>query len=143
MSSTMSREKSEAFLAGLHVGILAVAEEGRGPSATPVWYMYVPGGEVRISTQKTSRKLELIKKAGRFTLSVQLAESPYRYVTVEGPLVSLEPTDLERDLRPVAHRYLGEYNGDRYVESIGGDAAADNSILIRMRPERWFSADYG
>jgi len=38
MSYTMSVAEREEFLAGVHVGVLSVAEgEGRAPLAAPVW----------------------------------------------------------------------------------------------------------
>jgi hypothetical protein len=40
----------------------------------------------------------------------------YKYVSVEGAIISIEPADIERDLRPLARRYLGKEMGDRYVE---------------------------
>ena len=39
----MSRDEREAFLADLHVGILAIDEPGRGPMAMPIWYIYKDG----------------------------------------------------------------------------------------------------
>jgi hypothetical protein len=39
----------------------------------------------------------------------------------------------------MAHRYLGRELGDRYLES----EADGESILVRIRPERWLSVDYG
>ena len=143
MSSTMSREGCKRFLAGLHVGVLAIADNGRGPLVTPVWYLYEPGGEVHISTARNSRKSRLLEYAGRLTLCVQDEAPPYKYVTIEGPIVRIEAADLERDVRPLAHRYLGKEGGDQYVKSIGGDSAADDEVLICMRPEHWYSADYG
>jgi hypothetical protein len=47
---------------------------------------------------------------------------------------------VERDLRPLAHRYLGAAEGDRFVEQTRA-GQADN-ILLRLRPERWLTADY-
>ena len=44
MSLNMSRAEREEFLAGLHVGVLAVASAGvAGPLTVPVWYTYEPG----------------------------------------------------------------------------------------------------
>lgn len=142
MSLAMTRSEREAFLAGLHVGILAVAEEGRGPLAVPIWYAYEPGGEVRVVTAADSRKLALLRRAGRFSLCVQTEEPPYLYVSVEGPVVAIEPASLERDERPLAHRYLGPALGDQYVASTGGEQGRAPSVLVRMRPERWNSVDY-
>ena len=41
----------------------------------------------------------------------------------------------------LAHRYLGRELGDRYLaDSSGG---GDESIVVRLRPERWLTVDYG
>ncbi|MQA86065.1 MAG: hypothetical protein GEV03_15905 [Streptosporangiales bacterium] len=42
---------------------------------------------------------------------------------------------------PLARRYLGLEQGDRYVEST--EDATEDMIAIRMRPERWLSVDQG
>jgi len=54
MSNTvMTRAEREAFLAGVHVGVLAIADPARGPLAVPIWYDYAPGGELRFVTGQT------------------------------------------------------------------------------------------
>jgi nitroimidazol reductase NimA-like FMN-containing flavoprotein (pyridoxamine 5'-phosphate oxidase superfamily) len=139
MALTMTKEEREAFLADVHVAVISVTEDGHGPLAVPIWYSYEPGGEVRILTGRKSRKGRLLERAGRFSLCVQTETPPYRYVSVEGPIVAVEAADIERDLRPLAHRYLGPEVGDLYVEDtrdvVGG-------VLARMRPERWLTVDY-
>lgn len=140
MAVTMTRPEREAFLAGVHVGMISIAEDNRGPLTVPVWYAYEPGGELRIATGKNSRKGRLLAHAGRFSLCVQTETPPYRYVSVEGPITAIDSVDAERDLRPLARRYLGAEEGDRFIERTR-EALAD-SILIRMRPERWLTADY-
>ena len=82
----------------------------------PIWYLYEPGDELRVVTARTSRKVQLLQHAGRFSLCVQTETPPYKYVSVEGPVVAIEPADLERDRRPLAHRYYGAQRGDRYIE---------------------------
>jgi PPOX class probable F420-dependent enzyme len=143
MSLTMTTQEREAFLAAVHVGIIAIAEDGRGPLAVPIWYAYEPGGELRIVTGKTSRKGRLLARAGRFSLCVQAEEPPYKYVSVEGPIVSTEAADRERDVRPLARRYLGAEMGDRYIESTRDLPEYADNVVIRMRPERWLTSDYG
>jgi hypothetical protein len=64
---------------------------------------------------------------------------PSRYVSVEGSVIAIQACDFERDQRPIAHRYLGEEKGDQYTDEI---KAAEEVVTIRMRPERWSSADY-
>jgi nitroimidazol reductase NimA-like FMN-containing flavoprotein (pyridoxamine 5'-phosphate oxidase superfamily) len=140
MALTMTRLEREAFLAGVHVGIISIAEEGRGPLTVPIWYAYEPGGELRVITGRNSRKGRLLAHAGRCSICVQTETPPYRYVSVEGPITAIEAVALERDLRPLAHRYLGVEAGDSFVEQTR-EGQAEN-ILIRMRPERWLTADY-
>lgn len=140
MSPAMTREEREQFLADVHVGIISIQEDGRGPLAVPVWYAYEPGGDVVVITGEGSRKAKLLEKAGRFSLCAQTETPPYSYVSVEGPVVSVEPMDVEKHRRPIAHRYLGPELGDRYLEAT---AAQDAELLIfRMRPAHWRTADY-
>jgi nitroimidazol reductase NimA-like FMN-containing flavoprotein (pyridoxamine 5'-phosphate oxidase superfamily) len=137
----MTKQERESFLADLHVGIISVAENGRGPLTVPIWYSYEPGGEVRVVTGGTSRKAQLLRTARRFSLCAQTETQPYKYVSVEGPIIAIEPADLERDRRPLAHRYLGVQAGDRYIERTRAETV--ENVLVRMRPERWLTVDYG
>ncbi len=142
MSLAMTRQEREAFLADLHVGIIGIAEDGHGPLIVPIWYSYDPGGELRVVTARTSRKGRLLRRGGRFSLCAQTETPPYRYVSVEGPIIAIEPADLERDVRPLARRYLGPRVGDRYVERTRRESEHAESVLVRMRPERWLTVDY-
>jgi PPOX class probable F420-dependent enzyme len=142
MSLIMTKQEREAFLADVHVGIISISEEGRGPLAVPVWYAYDPGGDLRIMTGRESRKGRLLARAGRFSLCVQTEKAPYKYVSVEGAIVSTEGADIERDLRPLARRYLGQKKGDRYVEETRNLPTHSDNVFIRMRPERWLTTDY-
>ncbi len=139
MSLTMTKEEREAFLADVHVAVISIADGSRGPLTVPIWYSYEPGGEVRVITARKSRKGTLLERAGRFSLCAQTEAPPYKYVTVEGPIIAIEAADLERDRRPLAHRYLGVAVGDRYIESTRADVG---NVLVRMRPERWLTVDY-
>jgi nitroimidazol reductase NimA-like FMN-containing flavoprotein (pyridoxamine 5'-phosphate oxidase superfamily) len=140
MALAMTRPERERFLADLHVGIISIAEPGRGPLAVPVWYAYEPGGELRVVTARTSRKGRLLERAGRFSLCVQTEVSPYKYVSVEGPIVAIDRSDVDRDLRPLAHRYLGPEAGEAYIATTR-EEHLDN-VLVRMRPERWLTVDF-
>jgi nitroimidazol reductase NimA-like FMN-containing flavoprotein (pyridoxamine 5'-phosphate oxidase superfamily) len=139
MSLAMSKAEREAFLADVHVGVLAVEHPGAPPLAVPVWYDYDPAVGVWFVTEAGSQKGQALRAAGRLTLCAQSEEpAAYRYVSVEGPIVETRPSDLERDRRPMAHRYLGQELGDAYVEGFSGE---DNLVFV-MRPERWRTVDY-
>jgi nitroimidazol reductase NimA-like FMN-containing flavoprotein (pyridoxamine 5'-phosphate oxidase superfamily) len=142
MSLTMTKQEREAFLADVHVGIISISDEGRGPLTVPIWYAYDTEGDVQIMTGSESLKGKLLARAGRFSLCAQTENPPYKYVSVEGPIISTEAADIERDLRPLARRYLGKEMGDRYVEETRNLPTHANNVLIRMRPERWLTADY-
>jgi nitroimidazol reductase NimA-like FMN-containing flavoprotein (pyridoxamine 5'-phosphate oxidase superfamily) len=139
MDLRMSEDERQAFLAGVHIGVISIEREDGPPLTVPIWYGYEPGGNVWITTGTDSLKSKLLHKAQRFSLCVQTEEAPfYSYVSVDGPIVSVEPTDEDGVGRPMAHRYLGAELGDRYIESIKGGS----SLTWTMRPERWWSVDY-
>ncbi len=133
-----TKNERQEFLAGLHVGVLSVAADGRPPASVPIWYDYTPGGYIRINTGASSRKAKLIEQAGAVTLAVQREELPYQYVVVEGTIVkTTKPTPA--DVREaIAIRYLGEEGGRAFVRGMEGS----DSVLFTVRPDRWTSADF-
>ena len=141
MSLAMTKPEREAFLAETYIAVISVVTAGRGPLTLPVWYSYEPGGVVRFATAATSKKTALIREAGRLSLCVQDESWPYRYVTVEGPAVVGEP-DFERDIRRVAHRYIGTERAERYLANTAEERERIGEVLITMTPERWLSEDY-
>lgn len=76
MSLKMSKPEREAFLAVVHVGVISIAEPGRGP-----------------------------------LLCVQSEQPPYKYVSVEGPITAIVPSDVERDERWLTTDYAKQYSG--------------------------------
>ena len=140
MSTKMTQEEREAFLADLHVGIISLNETGRGALTVPIWYDYDPGGDLWVITGRSSRKGRLIEQAGRVSLCAQTEDPPYKYVSVEGPVLSIEPADIDQHTRPMARRYLGPEGGDSYIESTR--ETVTDSVVVRIRPERWLTVDY-
>src|SRR6266540_5424054 len=123
MSFAMTAAEREAFLKDVHVAMIAMTDEGRGPLTVPIWYSYEATGELQIITDRDSHKGDLIARHRRFSLCVQTETPPYRYVSVEGPVTAIEPVDVETHLRPLARRCLGQQGGDRYIESTGGQSS--------------------
>lgn len=134
----MTKTEKELFLADLHVGVLAIPQSGAGPLTVPIWYDYEPGGELWFLTGPTSRKGKLLKQGVRISLCAQTETPPYKYVSVEGTVVFIGPSDKEKYGRPMARRYLGQKRGDKYAE--GG--ADESSVIVRVKPERWLAVDY-
>jgi nitroimidazol reductase NimA-like FMN-containing flavoprotein (pyridoxamine 5'-phosphate oxidase superfamily) len=134
-TGTMTVEEREAFLAEVHVGILAMNESERGPLALPVWYTFV-NGVVEIGMDGRSLKATLLKAAGRATLTVQTEEPPYKYVSVQGPVTLLA---THRDNLAVASRYLGPEVGKWYDAK---NPPTEHSILVQLTPETWRTHDF-
>ena len=139
MTLKMSKEEREAFLADLHVGVVSIGRQGRAPLTAPIWYSYEPGGSVRIGLSRNSRKGKLIQPGTLISLCALDEKPPYKYVTVEGPVVSITDTDNDRDTRAMAIRYLGPDLGNTYADqSTDGDG-----IQVEFTPQIWLSTDYG
>jgi len=142
MPAPMTSEEREVFLAGIRVGILSVSRPRRGPLSTPLWYVYEPGGEIVIVTRPETRKARLVAVGTLVSFLVQVEDLPPKYVSVEGRVVSVAPANVDRDLRPIAHKYLGADVANGYLDATrpGG---VTNEVVIRIKPERWFSRDFG
>ena len=139
MNTAMTRAEREAFLAETRVGVLAVDDPGKGPLTVPVWYSYEPGGVIRFVTGGPSRKTKLLRAAGRAGFCVQQETLPYRFVSVEGPATISAP-DFARDIRAMAVRYLGEAQGNSFVDEYMA-TIDEEQVLVTITPESWSSYD--
>jgi PPOX class probable F420-dependent enzyme len=141
MTLAMSPQERERYLAEPRVGVLSVADHaGRAPLAVPVWYLYAPGGEIGFATARDSRKMSLVREAGRVSLVVQDERMPYRYLSVEGPVTAVEEPADPADRQALAERYLGPEGGAEYLASTKD--VAHTMVMVRVRPEHWLSRDY-
>ena len=132
---SMTKAEREAFLAEVHVGVLAVEQPGQGPLALPIWYL-VDDGDVIVGMGGDSRKAQLLRAAGRATLTVQTEDPPYKYVSVEGPVVI---EDHQRDDFEMASRYLGPELGRWYADN---NASTEESVVVRLTPQHWLTKDF-
>ncbi|MET9416908.1 pyridoxamine 5'-phosphate oxidase family protein [Streptomyces klenkii] len=134
----MTEAEREAFLAGPHIAVVSVASDAnRGPLSVPLWYGYTPGADITLITELSSRKAALARRHGRLSLCVQRTEPPRTYVSVEGPVTEFRAPATLEERRVLAHRYLGAEEGDAFIAASAERTAG--SVLIRVRPEHWFS----
>jgi nitroimidazol reductase NimA-like FMN-containing flavoprotein (pyridoxamine 5'-phosphate oxidase superfamily) len=133
---TMTPDERDAFLAEVHVGVLAIDHPGHGPLALPIWYQW-EDGQVLIGMDGESLKARLLRAAGRATMTVQTESPPYKYVSVEGPVV-VAPE--QRDDLAMASRYLGPELGAWYAEN---NPSTARSVVVRLTPETWRTCDFG
>lgn len=137
MSLAMTKDEREQFLSNMHVGIVSIAQEAKGPLTVPIWYDYTPGGDVWMITNARSLKGRCLAKTDRISLCAQTETAPYRYVSIEGPFTT-RPTRAE-ELLHMAIRYLGEEQGRRYAAA---SDSGDDSIVVSITPARWLTVDY-
>jgi len=147
MPRPLNRKEREEFLSGLHVGVVSLADGDRGPLTSPVWYIYEEGGDIVFCTREETRKARLLAEGTRVSFLAQIEGDIAKgilpkYVSVEGPVVKLAPADLDRDVRPIAHRYLGREVGDGYLKATRDDEAT-GELVVHIRPERWLTRDFG
>jgi nitroimidazol reductase NimA-like FMN-containing flavoprotein (pyridoxamine 5'-phosphate oxidase superfamily) len=136
--TAMTKEEKQDFLAGLHVGVLSLSDNPKGPLTVPIWYDYEPGGELWFITGPNSLKGKLLKVGERLSLMAQSEEPPYKYVSIEGPVVSIDEA-TNNDLLAMAIRYLGKDGGEQYAKN----SESGGGVIVRVKPERWLSVDYG
>ena len=137
MSLYMSKAERETFLADAHIGVLSISDGDRGPLSAPIWYLYEPGGDLHVSFGPNSRKAKLVSEGTHVSLVVQTETAPYKYVSVEGAVVSVGPPAAEDFMLRLATRYLGGEGGRQYASGGNGD-----SIVATVRIERWMTTDY-
>src|SRR5690606_34526980 len=124
-----------------HVAALSVeAEPGRAPLTVPIWYHYTPGGRPWLLTGTESRKLNLIRAAGRFTLMVDSVSPKIMYVSVSGDAVDMTAGTRE-DLRTMASRYLPAEAVEPYLEMAERDHGPQTKVYLE--PRQWLSLDLG
>ncbi|GGM36317.1 pyridoxamine 5'-phosphate oxidase [Longimycelium tulufanense] len=142
MNLAMSNDERESFLAETRVGVLGVVDSRgeRAPLLVPVWYGYQPGGDVVVETARASVKAKLVLAAGRFSICVQDESPPYRYVSVEGPVVDVQDPIDPAARAALAHRYLDSTTAADYLAANKYQLTED--VLFRMRPQRWRTADF-
>ena len=134
----ITKEEKQDFLAGLHVGVLSLSDNPKGPLTVPIWYDYEPSGELWFITDPNSLKGKLLKVGVRLSLMAQSEEPPYKYVSIEGPVVSIDEA-TNNDLLAMAIRYLGKDGGEQYAKN----SESGGGVIVRVKPERWLSVDYG
>ena len=136
MSLAMSPSERQAFLADLHIGVISLPDPESGPLTAPIWYDYRPDRGVWVLFSPDSRKGKLANVGTRISLVAQSETPPYKYVSVEGPITSIEKAS-DDELEAMAIRYLGDEMGKAYAAE-----GAGASVTASMSIERWLTVDY-
>jgi PPOX class probable F420-dependent enzyme len=123
------------------IGRLATASEDGEPHVGPIWF-HVDGTELQIHTMLESRKAKSIMANGKFALTVDKEDAPYKGVTMRGEarVAAENEIDWFGLVRQLAVRYLGTEMGTGYGEYIAGTEGAHTTLVIT--PSDWETWDY-
>lgn len=130
----------QEFLAGTHVAVLSITNhDNRPPLAMPVFYHYVPGGELTFFTNthgRVSRKVELIEASRAATFTVQDEQPPYRNVSVECTLTEVTHSPGPEALLTIVRRYMPEEHAQGFVAAELGHPRSQ-LVHYTFTPRRW------
>ena len=107
------------------------AADGR-PLIAPVWYV-LDNGELLFNTGADSAKGRAIARDPRVVMCVDMEESPYGFVQVQGLAVTDE--DLDECYR-VAAACGARYAGAERADEFGKRNAVPGWVVVRVRPTK-------
>lgn len=129
----MTRVEAVEFLAsGTRTGHLATASPSGVSHVAPIWFV-VADDELVFTTGRDTVKGRHLVANPRAALSVDLAQYPYHFVVVRGPVtVRDRAADLLEWTTRIAARYVPAGRADEY----GRRNAVAGELLCRLRLER-------
>jgi PPOX class probable F420-dependent enzyme len=133
MAYPMSPDEIQAFLSyGRRTGKVATVRADGRPHVAPIWFI-VDGQDLVFMTGADTVKGKSLLRDPRVALTVDLEESPYGFVMVEGRAEI--STDLDAML-PLSIEIARRYMGDERAEEFGTRNAVDGELLIRLHPDK-------
>jgi PPOX class probable F420-dependent enzyme len=133
----MSDDEIEALLATPEIGVLATADDQGRPEGSPVWFEY-GSSVVRVLVHRDSRKARNIRKNPQVSFTVDTRRAPYRGVMLRGTATLSGPEPALRCR--LAHKYLGEETGNRYLATTARFDEEDALVTIHVAGR--YSWDY-
>jgi PPOX class probable F420-dependent enzyme len=129
----MTREEAITFLTeGTRTGKLATASPDAEPHVAPIWFV-VADNDLVFTTGRDSVKGRNLRANPRAALAVDVAEYPYDFVVVRGPVsIDDNPADMLSWTTRIAERYVPAGRAEEY----GRLNAGGGELLCRLRLER-------
>ncbi|MEE9298954.1 MAG: pyridoxamine 5'-phosphate oxidase family protein [Acidimicrobiia bacterium] len=140
MKQPMTKDELFRFLDEQpRIGRLATVSLEGDPHVVPVWFR-TDEGRVLVHTMAAMRKARNVAATGRFALTVDTDEWPYRGVTMRGPARAVGTEEMDhRFIEDLAVRYLGEEH--RPMGRYMADLPQEHATLV-LEPESWHAFDY-
>jgi PPOX class probable F420-dependent enzyme len=138
MAHPMTDEQARAFLAsGNRTAKIATTRPDGRPHVAPVWFV-LDGEDLVFMTGKDSVKGRSLARDPRLSIVVDLEESPYAFVMVEGVA---ELSDDHEAMLPLSIEIARRYVSEEQAQAFGVRNAVPGEILVRVRPTKIVALD--
>ena len=117
-----------ALLTSTSFGSLATLNKDGSPQVTPIWFDW-DGTHVLINTAKGRVKDRNMKRDGRVSISIPDPANPYRYLGIQGRIVSVTEQGADAHIDKMAKKYL---NKDTYPWK----SPTEVRVLFAIQPEK-------
>jgi PPOX class probable F420-dependent enzyme len=136
MTSIDDPRVREFLMTGSRTGKLAFLSPSGRPLVAPVWFV-LEDGDLVFNTGKDTAKGRALARDPRATMCVDLEESPYGFVQVQGDAeLSEDPAELVRTATVIAARYMGA----EVAEDFGKRNGVPGELVVRLRPSKVLAA---
>jgi PPOX class probable F420-dependent enzyme len=123
-----------ALLRGRNFAHFVVLDADGAPQASPVWIDADDAGNVMVNSAAGRLKDRSIRLEPRVAVSVHAQDDPYRYLSIQGTVVSIETgEEAEAHIDTLNQRY---HDGERWTPKRG-----QQRVIYRIRPDRIFRGD--
>jgi PPOX class probable F420-dependent enzyme len=103
------------------------------PHTSPVWIGYADTDDrLLVNTERHRQKCKNVERNPAVSASMLDPENPYRYLSVSGEVEEITTDGAREHIDELSQRYFGE----PYPQEI-----VSERVILRIRPERVFSAD--
>jgi PPOX class probable F420-dependent enzyme len=122
-----------SLLRGKNFAHFVVLDEDGRAQASPVWIDADDSGNVVVNSAVGRRKDRHLRRHPRVAVSVHDQDDPYRYLSIQGTVVSIETgEEAEAHIDALHQRY---HDGERWTPK------AEQRVIYRIRPDRIFRGD--
>jgi PPOX class probable F420-dependent enzyme len=107
---------------------LATLNADGSPQVTPVWVDF-DGTHVLVNTAKGRIKTKNLEREPRVALSIADPENPYRYLGIQGRVVSMTESGGDAHIDKMAKKYLDK---DSYPYRMPGEVR----LIVKIAPDK-------
>ncbi|MCZ7540045.1 MAG: pyridoxamine 5'-phosphate oxidase family protein [Anaerolineae bacterium] len=128
----------EEFLSQPHIARLSTHNEDGSIQTIPIWFDYVDG-EILLGTQEVSRKVQNIKHNPQVSILIDDPTPPFKGVLIYGQ-ARLDYNNVLAKRTALISKYMPPEDAANLAQGL---ASKWQLVIIRVRPDRIVSFDYG